>query len=148
VCGIFVNETARTGDRTGETVMVTASYTFSMAEGAISAALDAPLARPAAYPETSQTAARTDTNGYILPDSSTRLLADSDLRGLTKEELRLARNEIYARYGRQFNDESLQNFFNAQPWYAAIPKLPLGTEPALTDLEIANTNMIKEYEAR
>jgi VWFA-related protein len=83
---------------------------------------------------------------YILPDSSVRLLTDSDLRGLTPEELRLARNEIYARHGRGFLDEGLQRHFDAKPWYQAIPKLPLGTEPILTSLEMANVNLIISYE--
>ena len=36
---------------------------------------------------------------YILPDSSSRILSDSEVSGLSKEELRLARNEIFARHG-------------------------------------------------
>ncbi len=39
------------------------------------------------------------TEDYVLPDSSTRYLTKADLEGLTKEECRIARNEIYARYG-------------------------------------------------
>lgn len=45
---------------------------------------------------------------YIIPDSSTRLLTAADLNGLSKNELRLARNEIFARYGRRFKDQELQ----------------------------------------
>jgi hypothetical protein len=83
---------------------------------------------------------------YILPDSSIRPLTDSDLRGLTPEELRLARNEIYARHGRVFRDAELQAYFDAKPWYQSIPKLPQGTEPILTSLEMANVKMIISYE--
>ena len=39
---------------------------------------------------------------------------------LTGEQLRLARNEIYARYGRMFKTAELQAYFDAQPWY--VPK--------------------------
>jgi len=85
---------------------------------------------------------------YILPYSSTRRLTDSDLRSLTKDELRLARNEIYARYGRVFRDESLQKYFDSKSWYKNLRKLPLGTEPTLTNLERSNIELIQVYEAR
>ena len=83
---------------------------------------------------------------YILPFSSTRTLTDADLRGLTGDELRIARNEIYARYGRQFNDQTLQDYFNAKSWYAGLPKLPIGVEPTLTPLELSNIDFIMSYE--
>jgi len=85
---------------------------------------------------------------YILPYSSTRELTDSDLRNLTKDELRLARNEIYARYGRVFRDEALQKYFDSKSWYKNLRKLPLGTEPVLTKLERSNIELIQVYEAR
>ena len=90
----------------------------------------------------------TDNRDYILPHSSTRSLTDNDLQWLTKEELWLARNEIFARYGRQFNDKTLQSYFNSKSWYTRLPKLPAGTEPTLTNLEIANIDLIKVYEAK
>jgi hypothetical protein len=87
-------------------------------------------------------------NDYILAHSSIRQLTDGDLLGLTKEELRIARNEIYARYGRQFVDENLRNYFNSKAWYTSLPKLPSGAEPALSKLEQSNIELIKEFEAR
>jgi hypothetical protein len=59
---------------------------------------------------------------------------------------RLARNEIYARYGRVFRDEALQEYFNSKSWYKNLPKLPLGTEPTLTKLERTNIELIQVYE--
>ena len=52
----------------------------------------------------------TTEKDFILPHSSTRALTDSDLWNLTAHDLRIARNEIYARYGRAFRDEELQKF--------------------------------------
>ena len=89
-----------------------------------------------------------DMSEYILPYSNTRPLTNADLNGLTSDLLRLARNEIYARYGRQFNDPELRAYFNSKSWYANIVKLPLGTEPELTELEKNNIEMIQEYESR
>jgi hypothetical protein len=40
------------------------------------------------------------------------------LHGLSLNELRLLRNEIYARHGRQFQAVWLSQYFYSQPWYA------------------------------
>lgn len=37
-------------------------------------------------------------SAYILPNSDTKLLTKDDLKGLTSEECKIARNEIYARH--------------------------------------------------
>lgn len=47
-----------------------------------------------------------------------RTVTDQMLRGLSLHELRLLRNEIYARHGRMFRAEWLQQYFFFQPWYA------------------------------
>jgi len=47
-----------------------------------------------------------------------RTLSDQMLRGLSLHELRLLRNEVYARHGRMFRAEWLQQYFFFQPWYA------------------------------
>jgi hypothetical protein len=46
-----------------------------------------------------------------------RLISEQMLRGLSLNELRLLRNEIYARHGRQFQGAWLQQYFFSQPWY-------------------------------
>ena len=57
---------------------------------------------------------------YIIPDSSSRALTDSDLEGLSLVELRIARNEIFARRGRGFKDRLLAKWFFSKDWYNAI----------------------------
>ena len=47
-----------------------------------------------------------------------RTIPESMLHGLSLHELRLLRNEVYARHGRMFRAEWLQQYFFAQPWYA------------------------------
>ena len=54
---------------------------------------------------------------YILPKSDAEKLTRADLEGLTKEQLRLARNEIYARHGMIFGVEDLDNYFATKSWY-------------------------------
>ena len=47
-----------------------------------------------------------------------RTISEQMLHGLSLHELRLLRNEIYARHGRMFRAEWLQQYFFSQPWYA------------------------------
>ncbi|MDR3759202.1 MULTISPECIES: YARHG domain-containing protein [Enterocloster] len=85
---------------------------------------------------------------YILPDSSTRYLTGTDIAGLTSEELRLARNEIYARHGRKFKDEALQAYFNSKSWYAGtIEPERFSDDALLSDVERKNLELIKAREA-
>ena len=54
---------------------------------------------------------------YILPKSDKEKLTRADLEGLTKEQLRLARNEIYARHGMIFGVDDLDKYFATKSWY-------------------------------
>jgi hypothetical protein len=46
-----------------------------------------------------------------------KLISETMLRGLSLHELRLLRNEIYARHGRIFKTIWIQQYFGGQPWY-------------------------------
>ncbi len=46
-------------------------------------------------------------NYFIIPDSNMRYLTEDDLRGLSKDQLEIARNEIYARHGYQFQQQKM-----------------------------------------
>ena len=46
-----------------------------------------------------------------------KLISEAMLRGLSLHELRLLRNEIYARHGRVFKTLWLQQYFGSQMWY-------------------------------
>ena len=54
---------------------------------------------------------------YILPESNSRYLTDADIAGLSLQEINYAKNEIYARLGRKFDSQELQNYFNSKSWY-------------------------------
>lgn len=54
---------------------------------------------------------------FIIPDSSSRYLTEAEIAALDDNSLRIAINEIYARHGRMFKDENLQNYFNSKSWY-------------------------------
>ena len=65
---------------------------------------------------TSEESTASDTD-YILPKSDKEKLTRADLEGLTKEQLRLARNEIYARHGMIFGVDDLDKYFATKSWY-------------------------------
>ncbi len=46
-----------------------------------------------------------------------KLISENMLHGLSLHELRLLRNEIYARHGRIFKTMWIQQYFGMQPWY-------------------------------
>ena len=85
-------------------------------------------------------------NYYILPYSSSSYLTWSDISYLSKDQLRYARNEIYARHGRMFNDKGLQNYFNAQQWYTPIYSPGQFKDSWLSKVERENIEFIKSYE--
>lgn len=62
--------------------------------------------------------------------------------------LRITRNEIYARHGRMFNDQELQEYFTGQDWY--IPRSSSGDfdESCLNEVEKYNAALIQSYELK
>ncbi len=87
-----------------------------------------------------------EENEYVLPDSAKRKLKKSDLKGLSKEELRIARNEIYARHGRMFDDKKLQKYFDSQSWYDGTVPASEFSEDVLSSVEKKNVAFIRQFE--
>lgn len=86
-------------------------------------------------------------SSYILPESGIKLLSTSDLQGLNAQQLRIARNEIYARHGRTFKDAELQNYFASCSWYKPNSAYNYANENSnLNSIEKQNVITIKNYE--
>ena len=85
---------------------------------------------------------------YVLPDSATRVYSVDEIRGmnLSKEQLRIARNEIFARHGRGFNDSGLQSYFNSKSWYKKTYEPGEFEEDMLSSVEKQNAENIKAVE--
>lgn len=83
---------------------------------------------------------------YILPDSNSRYLQMSDLAGFTAEECRIARNELFARHGRMFNDADLQAYFNSKSWYHGTISPDAFNDNVFNEYEVANRDLIIKYE--
>ena len=60
------------------------------------------------------------SDDYVLPDSATYEYSTGELSGLSDWELYLARNEIYARHGREFRNEDLRRYFSGRSWYTPL----------------------------
>jgi hypothetical protein len=74
---------------------------------------------------------------------STEVLTEDALFDLFTEDLRVLRNEIYARRGRIFKDAELQKYFAAQSWYQPNPDFK---DEQLSDIEFQNLAAIKKAE--
>jgi hypothetical protein len=84
---------------------------------------------------------------YILPMSSKRKLKEKDLKKLGAKKLRIARNEIYARHGRMFQDQELQDYFDRKDWYTpSIAPEDFSDAVELSKLERRNIAFIRKHE--
>ncbi|MEK1829325.1 YARHG domain-containing protein [Priestia megaterium] len=83
------------------------------------------------------------SSSYILPDSDSYKLSYSDISSLSSSELRLARNEIYARHGYVFKSKDLQAYFYEKSWYTPDSSF---RDSYLSSVEKYNVDFIKSYE--
>ena len=107
------------------------------------AAAEATATPTVAAPEESKDISSRD---YIFPDSDSRYLTDEDLAGYSYDQLELAKNEIYARHGRMFNDQELQEYFQRQKWYAPQTASNDFDSSSLNEVEKYNVELIRTYE--
>ncbi len=84
---------------------------------------------------------------YILPESNTRELTRKDIEHLSKEQLRLARNEIFARHGMIFGVEDLDQYFATKSWYKpTVSSEEYYSKVNMSLIEEANINLIVSME--
>lgn len=87
-----------------------------------------------------------DRSEYICYTSDMEKLSVKDVKKLSKADRRLAKNEIYARYGRKFNDESLQKYFNGKSWYDGYIEPEDFDESVFSKVEKYNIKLLAKYE--
>jgi hypothetical protein len=71
------------------------------------------------------------------------VISESELTELSNWQLKVARNEIYARYGRPFVHKDLQCYFAKMSWYKEDSS---ATNPTLNSTESKNVATIQAYE--
>ena len=94
--------------------------------------------------ENKKTTENENKKDYILADSNSKYYTKKDLKGLSRWEVQLARNEIYARHGRKFTTDEIRKYFEGKDWYSGVVEdIP---DSELNQYEIANRDMILKYE--
>lgn len=89
---------------------------------------------------------RENANGSVpgkYPEGSTRLLTDTDVAGKSAWDLKIMKNEIYARHGYIFKTPELKSYFEKQQWYKPMYDDVSGL---LNNIEKENAAFIKGYE--
>ncbi len=81
-----------------------------------------------------------DNTGFIKTDMR---LTVADLAAKSKEDLRLMRNEIYARHGKTFQSADLQKYFSGKCWYKADPGY---SDAMLTPVDREKIRIVQEAE--
>ena len=105
-----------------------------------------PTATPVPEEQVQNTA---ETGEYFFPESSSRYLTDEEISVYSSDQLELAKNEIYARHGRQFVTEYIADYFNSKSWYkGTIDPATFDAEQnsIFNEYELANISKIAEWE--
>lgn len=86
------------------------------------------------------------TEEYIIPDSSSGYLNESDIVSMDKGEIQQAINEIYARHGRTFTYPKVDEYFRAKSWYQPISgKTDEQIVSEFNEYEKYNVNLMAKY---
>lgn len=102
-----------------------------------------------AQPSDTPSDVNSDEPEYIFPESATRNLTREEVQGHTKKELRLGRNEIFARHGMIFGVEDLDAYFASKSWYqATIPASEFYDRVEMSLIEEQNIELIQEIESQ
>jgi hypothetical protein len=80
--------------------------------------------------------------GGNYPQGSSRALTDGELSGQGCWDLKIMRNEIYARRGYIFRTQDMIDYFSRQGWYR-----PVSRNVALSAIERRNVARIQSYES-
>ena len=92
----------------------------------------------------SQNGVEWEYTGFILEDSDKQYIEKEALEKLSERELTLAKSEIYARYGYQFEDENIQRVFNRTEWYEPKQLKDDFSEKDMNPYERENIRRIEE----
>ena len=130
----------------------TSSYVFGTDELVPSTPAPEAPAEPARTPEPSPAPLPTPAptpavaSEYLIPGSDSRYITEADLADLSREQIMLARNEIYARHGRIFETPEIAAYFNAKSWYRGTVDPRSFSESVFNEYENANISLIRRYE--
>ena len=84
---------------------------------------------------------------YVFPNSDTEYLSYEEVSAKSDEELLWGRNEIYARHGYIFQDESIRQHFENTDWYQGTVSSDQFDTSVFNDYELANIDLIVQVES-
>ncbi|MGH4118366.1 YARHG domain-containing protein [Clostridium sp.] len=84
-------------------------------------------------------------NDYIFPKSGSKKLLESDVALVSKDNLALAKNEIYGRHGYVFKSEPFKSYFNSKSWYKPDPNFK-ASNTEFNTIESYNINLILKHQ--
>ncbi|MBO4431335.1 MAG: YARHG domain-containing protein [Bacteroidaceae bacterium] len=87
----------------------------------------------------------TEEEGYETMLSERKLSTD-DVEGMSKKELEILRNSIYARYGYKFKRDDLFNYFSQFSWYNPYTGDMSAIYNQMSSIEKYNVEFIKKFE--
>jgi hypothetical protein len=88
-----------------------------------------------------------DIYNGIYPEASLKILDSAYVSSLSKHELSIMRNEIFARYNYKFNaGGELEKYFEQQKWYTSSAARYASVQHMLTWIELRNIELIKRME--
>jgi hypothetical protein len=82
-------------------------------------------------------------NAGNYPEGSTKLLDEEYVSNFRTEDLKMMRNEIYARHGYSFKNKEIRKIFDQYDWYFPVC---VDVRDYLTDTEVKNIDLIYKYE--
>ncbi|WP_035764964.1 YARHG domain-containing protein [Butyrivibrio sp. NC2002] len=82
---------------------------------------------------------------FIFEDSDKRFLTDDEVKNLSKDEIRIAINEIYARRGRAYETPELKEYFSSKSWYNPQYSKSEFSEEVFNEYEKANIKLLVKY---
>ena len=103
---------------------------------------DGPQTEAIQIQEQTQAQAQADSSEYILQESSERALTDADVQGMSYDDLQMAINEIYARHGRIFGTESIQQYFEGKSWYQGTTDADHFSDSVFSSVENQNIQFL------
>lgn len=85
---------------------------------------------------------------YILPDADKVYYTKKDIVNLDRSQISYAINEIYARHGRLFKNQYIQEYFDGKDWYDGEIEPEDFDESVLNKYEKANIDLLASFEGR
>lgn len=84
---------------------------------------------------------------YIFPDSDKKYLSEEEVRSVEVDRLAIGRNEIFARHGYIFSEDTFKQYFESMAWYkGTVPSDQFNADAVFNDFEKKNVELIKKVE--